>query len=245
MTPGTPAGIRKGRETRKESGSPGRSDLCERRRTAVKKWICLLLALLLCGVESMALGGGLASLWVTASPTPEATPQVTPGISAAGTGGGFSFRGGVRWGMTRDLVKALETVELVGRENGEWSILYPTVKVDVSRYQADLTYMFLNDQLKMIAYNFGAAGTEADFQYLTGALDSVYGDHVEPDAAMIFGFWNQIYPGSYSLENIRQARGWTAGEDTMICLYYYAKDAYEILYIRAGKASDAYVTTGL
>ena len=161
----------------------------------MKRWICLLLALLLCGAGNTALGSGLSSLWVTASPAPEATPEVTPGI-LTGAGGGFSFRNGIRWEMTRELVKALEAVELVGRENGEWSILYPTVKVDVSRYQADLVYMFLNDQLKMIAYNFGTTGLDADFQYLTGALDSVYGEHTEPDAGSIVGEESDVTAGS-------------------------------------------------
>ena len=176
-------------------------------------------------------GGVIPNLREDPVPTP------APGV--------FSFRGGVQWNMTRELVKALETVELTERAQDGWSILFPLTRVEVSRYTADLVYMFYNDRLKMISYDFGTRGTESDFAYLTGALDSIYGTHREADPAEIVGVMDQIYPGYYSAEGILLPRGWKAGEDTLIYLYYYAKDAYAILYVCAGEGPGSYVTTGL
>lgn len=198
----------------------------------MKKTICALLAVLL--LLPAAAGGADGVI-----PNLRETPTVTP---PAGT---FSFRGGVQWNMTRELVRALETVELTERNQDGWSILYPLAPVQVSKFTADLVYMFYNDRLKMISYDFGAGGNEADFRYLTGALDSVYGDHTEPAATEIIGIMDQIYPGYYSAERLTNRRGWKAGEDTLIYLYYYADNAYAVLYVCAGSAQGSYVTTGL
>ena len=54
--------------------------------------------------------------------------------------------------MTRELVRALETVELTERNQDGWSILYPLAPVQVSKFTADLVYMFYNDRLKMISW---------------------------------------------------------------------------------------------
>ena len=198
----------------------------------MKRACCLCLAaMLMLWAGAGSAGGVIPNLREDPVPTP------APGV--------FSFRGGVQWNMTRELVKALETVELTERAQDGWSILFPLTRVEVSRYTADLVYMFYNDRLKMISYDFGAGGPQTDFQYLTGALDSVYGDHTEPAAADIIGVMDQIYPGYYSAEKLLNRRGWRAGEDTLIYLYYYAENAYAILYVCAGGAPASYVTTGL
>ena len=160
---------------------------------------------------------------------------------------GFSFRGGIAWNMSKEQVRSTEKIELTDRSNGNWSILYPLERVEVSRYQADLVYMFHEDRLKMITYDFGNAGTAADFAYLSGALDSVYGEHTEPDASVVVTIMDQIYPGYYTAERIHEIRGWSSGEDTWLYLYYYAENAYGILYVSADSAPAAgnYVTTGL
>ncbi len=174
-----------------------------------------------------------------------AIPNLRDTPTAAPASGAFSFRGGVRWNMSRDEVRALETVELTERNQDGWSVLLPLSRVDVSRYQADLVYMFYNDRLKMITYDFGAGLSEADYRYLTGALDSVYGDHTEPSAEDIIGIMDQIYPGYYTADRLVNRRGWRPGEDTLIYQYYYAENAYAILYVCAGDAPASYVTTGL
>ena len=199
----------------------------------MKKAICLWLALLmLCPAVSGLAIGVIPNLREEVPAEPSAPAE-------------FSFRGGIRWNMTRELVKALETVELTERNQDSWSILFPLAPVEVSKFRADLVYMFYSDRLKMISYDFGAGGTEEDFRYLTGALDSVYGDHTEPEASDIVGIMDQIYPGYYHAETLTGRRGWTAEDGTLIYLYYYSGNAYAILYVYAGGAQQSYVTTGL
>ena len=200
-----------------------------------RKAFCALLAALLALLTAASgLAGGVI-------PNLRETPTAAPAAAV------FSFRGGVQWNMSRDQVRALEPLQLTERAQENWSILYPLSRVEVSRYTADLVYMFYSDRLKMISYDFGPGGADTDFQYLTGALDSVYGEHREPEASEIIGIMDQIYPGYYTAEHLLNRRGWTAGDDTLVYLYYYAENAYAILYVCAGGAPSGggYVTTGL
>ena len=197
----------------------------------MKKTLCLGLILFL------LLSSGFSSAdGVIPNLRSEPTASPTPGV--------FVFRGGIQWNMSREAVKALENVELTERTQDGWSILFPTVHVTVSRFTADLVYMFYNDQLKMISYDFGSGWTDGDFQYLTGALDSVYGDHTEPPASDIIGIMDQIYPGYYTADKLTARRGWTA-EGTLIYQYYYAGSACAVLYVNAGSPAGVYDTTGL
>ncbi|MBQ9251027.1 MAG: hypothetical protein IJ188_00080 [Clostridia bacterium] len=201
-----------------------------------RKLLSLSLALLLAAAPISALAAGLLSdIWGT--PIPSATPTPASGV--------FSFREKVQWNMSLELVKALENIELVERFNGAWSILYPLSPVEVSKFTADLVYMFYNDQLKMISYDFSSAAPDADFLYLSGALDSVYGEHQEAGAAQIVTFMDQIYPGHYSAGDLKSCRGWTFGEDTLIYLFYHSDTAYTILYVNAPAQVSGFVTTGL
>ena len=198
--------------------------------------VLFLMTCMLCGAalgEALPSGGLRPDQW--GEPAATAVPP-------------FTFRGGVTWGMSREQVKGLEPVQLTERSQGNWSILYPASPVEVSRYQADLVYMFYEDALKMITYDFGSGGGSADYAYLTGALDSVYGDHTEPDPGIVVGVMDQIYPGYYTTERLSSVRGWAAGEDTRVYLYYYGENAYGILYVMSGSgfpAPGGYVTTGL
>lgn len=194
----------------------------------------------------LSAGGGqasglLESLWGTPLPAATESPTPAPSVSPAGA---FRFRGSIGWDMSRDLVKALESIPLMGRDNGSWSILVPLSPVEVSKFTADLVYMFYNDQLKMINYSF-TQGSESGFQYLTGALDSLYGSHGEPAAEEIVLFIDQIYPGHYQASQLTRRCGWTLGEGTLIFLYSLSETSYEILYVNAAGYTSAYNTTGL
>ena len=160
---------------------------------------------------------------------------------------GFFFRGGVLWNMTKEQVRAVEPVELTERTNADWSILYPLTPVEVSRYEADLVYMFHEDHLKMIQYDFGNGGTAYDFAYLTGALSTVYGERDEPEAAEIVRLMDQIYPTYYREEMITNRSRWTASDGTVIYQFYYSPGSYTILYANPadGAGQGGYVTTGL
>ncbi len=194
-------------------------------------------ALMLCALllmSSAAADGFFPNLWGQATATPAPA---------------FSFRGGVAWDMSRQQVRAAEpALEMIERSQGDWSILYPTSQVEVSRYRADLVYMFYGDRLKMINYDFGSSGTSADYAYLTGALDAVYGDHTEADSSVVVSIMDQINSGYYSASSLHSVLNWTAGSDTWIYLYYYSQTAYGILYVNAGAGTApaaSYVTTGL
>ena len=203
----------------------------------MRKLLCILTILMLTFAAAAGSGEGVIPyLWGAPAET------ATPAPSAA-----FFFRGGIQWDMSRDQIRGLEPIELTERNNESWSVLIPLMPVEVSRYTADLVYMFRDDQLKMIQYDFGATGTAADFLYLTGALDSVYGEHEEPEASEIVSLMERIYPDYYRAENITGQTAWTAGDGTRIYKFYYAAGAYTILYANPGDglARGNYVTTGL
>ncbi len=175
----------------------------------------------------------------------ETVAPITPQPSSASAE--FFFRGGIRWNMSREQVRALEPIDLTERTNDSWSVLIPLSPVEVSRYQADLVYMFQNDQLKMIQYEFGSKGSAYDYAYLTGALDSVYGSHAEADAVEIVTLMDRIYPSYYRTESITKPYAWTAGDGTRIYQFYYSPTAYTILYANPADSVGVggYVTTGL
>lgn len=202
----------------------------------MKRVLCLTGILVMICTAGNGLGeGAVPNLWglpaATATPAPSA----------------FFFRGGIQWNMSREQVRTLEPIELSERINEPWSILYPLIPVEVSRYTADLVYMFHDDQLKMIQYDFGSAGSAMDFQYLTGALDSVYGEHEEPEAAEIVNLMDQIYPTYYRADSITGRSAWTAADGTRIYQFYYSPNSYTILYANPmdSAAQGGYVTTGL
>lgn len=202
----------------------------------MKKAVYFLAVVLLAALLSPAAAcaeGVIPDFWGVPTQTPEPA--------------GFFFRGGIMWNMTREQVRSLEPFELTERTNESWSVLIPLSPVEVSRYQADLVYMFNEDQLKMIQYDFGSGGTAYDFAYLTGALNTVYGEHEEPEAAEIVRLMDQIYPTYYREEMITNRSRWTAGDGTCIYQFYYSPGAYTILYANPedGTAQGGYVTTGL
>ena len=202
----------------------------------MKRLLCLMVILVLIGTTGTGFGeGAIPNQWgfpaATLAPAPAA----------------FFFRSGIQWNMSREQVRTLEPIELNERINEPWSILYPLLPVEVSRYTVDLVYMFRDDQLKMIQYDFGPNGSAADFLYLTGALDTVYGEHEEPDAMEIVNLMDQIYPTYYRAESITSRSAWTAGDGTRIYQFYYSQNAYTILYAnpKDGAAPGGYITTGL
>jgi len=78
----------------------------------------------------------------TEVPTETPQPTVTPSPDA------FRFRDGIRWGMNPQQVKALESVNMVERVLQDWAIMVTTEKVAVSRFTADLVFIFRQEQLR-------------------------------------------------------------------------------------------------
>ena len=142
----------------------------------------------------------------------------------------FSFRGGIGWNMDMQQVRLLENSPMEERSSTEWSIMINSEPVAVSRFTADLVFMFYQNQLKMITYEFQSGASTLNFQYLLGALSSVYGDSVDAEGAVIKSMMDRIYPDRYRGDWIREGHMWTSRDGTHIFLYYFSANAYAILY---------------
>ena len=159
----------------------------------------------------------------------------------------FSFRNGITWAMNQQQVSLIENIPMKQSSSSEWSVLIPESQVQVSRFYADLVYIFRQDALRMITYEFTKDCSMLNYQYLTGALCSLYGENREADAAVIKGWMDRIFPNHYALEQIHEAREWTAEDGTSIFQYYYTAENYAILYIcpTTNGGNAGYDTNGL
>ena len=177
--------------------------------------ICLLLMAAVTGTAEEA--GNIPSI----RETMQTEQTVTP----------FSFRNGIGWNMSMDQIKTLEPVPMAERSSNDWSVMVTSEQVQVSRFQADLVFMFWQDKLKMITYEFQADASKLNYQYLLGALCSVSGDSHEAQPATIKSMMDRIYPDRYRTDWIREAHAWTAADGTNLFLYYFSANAYAILYV--------------
>ena len=193
---------------------------------------------------------GLIVLLTACTGTAEGTiiPSLRETIGTQQAPPAFSFRGGIGWNMTPEQVQTLENVPMTVRSSGDWSVSVAGSPVQVSRFTADLVFMFFQNQLKMITYEFQSDGNTLNYQYLVGALCSVYGDRHDADPAVIKALMDQIYPDRYRLDLITQPHSWTAPDGTCIYLYYFTANAFAILYTPpelAPQGGGTYQTNGL
>ena len=158
-------------------------------------------------------------------------PSIRETMQTEQTVTAFSFRNGIGWNMSMDQIKTLEPVPMAERSSNDWSVMVTSEQVQVSRFQADLVFMFWQDKLKMITYEFQADASKLNYQYLLGALCSVYGDSHEAQPAAIKSMMDRIYPDRYRADWIREAHAWTAADGTNLFLYYFSANAYAILYV--------------
>lgn len=198
----------------------------------MKRKIALLLAVLITVSVTAAAAEGVRD-WFQ---SPEAT--ATPAPNA------FRFRDGIRWGMNMQQVRALETEPMTERSMQSWSIMLTDGKVAVSRFTADLVFMFREDRLLMASYEF-AQGTQDAFQYLGGALSSLYGEKADAEPLKIKALMDAINPNRYKIELIQQASCWSTGDGTTIYLYYYSQNDFAIMYVSPELGSRIYQTNGL
>ena len=169
---------------------------------------------------------------------------LTPAVTATPAPNAFRFRDGIRWGMNTMQVKALETEPMTERSMQDWSVMLTDGKVAVSRFTADLVFMFREDRLLMISYEF-QQGSQDSFLYLTGALSSLYGEKAEADPLTIKALMDAINPNRYKTELITQACGWTTPDGTSVYLYYYAANDFAIMYVSPEQGSRVYQVNGL
>ena len=156
----------------------------------------------------------------------------------------FRFRDGIRWGMNMLQVKALETEQRNERSMQNRSGMFTDSKVAVSKFTADLVFMFLEDMLMMISYDF-QKGTQESFQYLAGALSSLYGERTEAEPMKIKALMDTIDPNRYRTDMISRPYGWTYGDGTSVYLYYYTQTDFAILYANPDLSGGIYKTNGL
>lgn len=165
---------------------------------------------------------------VTATPAPDA----------------FRFRDGIRWGMNMQQVSALESEKMTERTMQNWSVMLTDGKVAVSRFTADLVFMFRENSLFMISYEFQNQSSD-DYQYLTAALNLLYGEKNEADPLTIKAMMDTINPNRYKTDLIRQSYVWSAADGTAIYQYYYSSEAFAITYVHPELAKSIYQTNGL
>lgn len=209
--------------------------------------ICAILAAIyMIGAGAACAEDTLPSIWqalgvgvATEVPTETPQPTVTPSPDA------FRFRDGIRWGMNPQQVKALENENMVERVLQDWAIMVTTEKVAVSRFTADLVFIFRQEQLKMIVYEFQRQDAEADFQYLTGALCSLYGEQKEADPSMIRVLMDAVNPGRYKSEALTKSYGWLLSDGTAVFQYQYAADSFGVMYVAPELGGGLYQTNGL
>ena len=149
--------------------------------------------------------------------------------------------------MNQQQVSLIENIPMKQSSSSEWSVLIPESQVQVSRFYADLVYIFRQDALRMITYEFTKDCSMLNYQYLTGALCSLYGESREADATVIKGWMDRVYPNHYQLELIQRAAEWTTEDGTSIYLYYFTDKNYAILYVcpTSGGNNSGYDTNGL
>ena len=167
-----------------------------------------------------------------------------PQTTATPAPNAFRFRDGIRWGMNKTQIQALETEPMIERSMQNWSIMKADGKVAVSRFTADLVFMFHDDQLMMIIYEF-PQGTPESFQYLSGALGSLYGEQKEAEPLKIKALMDTVNPNYYSTEMISPSVEWSNADGTIIYLYRYSASDFAIMYVSPELGSRIYQTNGL
>ena len=97
----------------------------------------------------------------------------------------------------------------------------------------------------MIVYEFQRQDTESDFQYLTGALCSRYGEQKEADPSMIRVLMDAVNPGRYKADALQKANGWLLADGTAVFQYRYAADSFGVMYVSPDLGGGLYQTNGL
>ena len=184
----------------------------------MKRLLTVILALMMLSAagSASAVGFGLLS-----TPVPQATEQIPA----------FTFRNGIGWNMSTEQVSTLETAPMNERTSGEWSVMVTKEKVSVSRFSAELVFIFRQNQLRMITYEFNnSSDSVISFYYLIGALESKYGKSQDAEPQIVKNLMDRIDPNHYQTERIQQVHAWTDKDGTGIYLYYFDTDRFAILY---------------
>ena len=105
----------------------------------------------------------------------------------------FSFRNGVQWRDTLEIVKEKEAGEAVVWEDDERLSQLSYGNASVSNFTADLNYNFLDGELSFIHYTFQNL-PEEEWNYLADAVSSKYGEPITADSERVMTLINAIDP---------------------------------------------------
>ena len=184
----------------------------------MKRLLTVILALMILSAAGSASAAGFGLL---STPVPQATEQIPA----------FTFRNGIGWNMSTEQVSTLETAPMNERTSGEWSVMVTKEKVSVSRFSAELVFIFRQNQLRMITYEFNHNNDSViSFYYLIGALEFKYGKSQDAEPQIVKNLMDRIDPNHYQTERIQQVHAWTDKDGTGIYLYYFDTDRFAILY---------------
>ena len=184
----------------------------------MKRLLTVMVALMMLPAVGNASAAGFGLL---STPAPQATEQIPA----------FTFRNGIGWNMSTEQVSTLETAPMNERTSGEWSVMMTAEKVAVSRFAADLVFIFRQNQLRMITYEFNYNNDSViSFYYLIGALEFKYGKSQDAEPQIVKNLMDRIDPNHYQTERIQQVHAWTDKDGTGIYLYYFDTDRFAILY---------------
>lgn len=184
----------------------------------MKRLLTVIVALMMLPAVGNASAAGFGLL---STPAPQATEQIPA----------FTFRNGIGWNMSTEQVSTLETAPMNERTSGEWSVMMTAEKVAVSRFAADLVFIFRQNQLRMITYEFNYNNDSViSFYYLIGALEFKYGKSQDAEPQIVKNLMDRIDPNHYRTERIQQVHAWTDKDGTGIYLYYFDTDRFAILY---------------
>ena len=184
----------------------------------MKRLLTVIVALMMLPAVGNASAAGFGLL---STPAPQATEQIPA----------FTFRNGIGWNMSTEQVSTLETAPMNERTSGEWSVMMTAEKVAVSRFAADLVFIFRQNQLRMITYEFNYNHDSViSFYYLIGALEFKYGKSQDAEPQIVKNLMDRIDPNHYQTERIQQVHAWTDKDGTGIYLYYFDTDRFAILY---------------
>ena len=164
------------------------------------------------------------------------TGAESPGVPDAGATAApaqkpFVFRNGIIWGMNPQQAALIENTPMELRSQMDWSVMVTDSPVTVSRFSATLVYLFYQNALRMITYEFQDNCSALGFQYLAGALSSVYGESQDASPVIVKSWMDRVYTNKYQLEQIRDVKEWTAEDGTHIYLFYFSAENYAILYV--------------
>ncbi len=173
----------------------------------------------------------------------------------------FTFRGGVQWEMSAEEVRTAEAewseAHSVEEEEpqeaamGQWTAL-GYAGAPVSKFKANLLiYLLLDDRLESITYDFSQLPAEElsdTFNYLVGALGSVYGELEAADKRNLLDFLDSVNKGFYTEEDIRNCMLRTLPDGTLVYIFYYSSAEFCIMYVNGAfdpSQVDKYETSGL